>query len=408
MVVFPPVVFVCGTLTLPLSDPVYVMGVVLVVLLVTPWIALRLKIPTLIVLIALGCLLGGNLLGVLVRDAPMILLEKIGLLYIMLIAGLQMDLSNLRRLGVRSLLFGGLTFGVPLLVGILSGQVLGLGLLASVLVGILYSPHTLIAYPLMAQLGIAQHEAVGVAVGGTVVTSVLTLVGLSIVQALTQGAFTLAFFLKLAVGFPVFIGLCFWIIPRWAQQCLKTTSESSPLAFVLVLSTLFVTAALTQLLGVDAIVGAFIAGLALNGQVPRMGPLMHQVEFVGNSLFIPLFLVSVGVLANPMIFVTAPENLGVVALVVIGALGAKWIAAGVTGWVFHYSQTAILTLFSLTCSRAALVLVIALYGQEAQLIGPDLFNAVIAYIAITCLIGPLIAESCGQRLQQQTIRQNPG
>ncbi|NCJ07866.1 cation:proton antiporter [Synechococcales cyanobacterium C] len=392
-----------ATLLLPLRDPVYILGVLLVVLLVTPWISLRLRVPTLIVLMGLGCLLGSNLLGVLERDAQMILLEKMGLLYIMLIAGLQMDLSNLRQLGARSLLFGLLTFGIPFGIGVISAQILGLGLLASALVGILYSPHTLIAYPIMARLGIAQHEAVGVAVGGSVVTSVLTLVGLSIVQALAQGALTLTFILKLAIGFPVFVGLCFWLIPQGMQRLLQKVPEASPIAFLLVLSTLFVTAALTQLLGIDAIVGAFIAGLALNRQVPRTGSLMYQIEFIGNCLFIPLFLVSVGILANPTIFFSAPENIGTVALVVIGAMGGKWLAAGLAGWRFQYSAVAITTMFSLTCSRAALVLVIALYGREAQLIGPGLFNAVIAYIAITCLVGPLIAEACGQRLSRLPV-----
>ena len=184
-------------LVLPLQDPIYAFSVLLGILLLAPIITKPLKLPALVVLIVLGCLFGSNGLGVIARDPQLIFLEKVGLLYIMLLAGLQMDLSNLQRLGVRSLIFGLLTFGIPLATGMIFGQIMittsmialsetGSGLLAAALLGILFSPHTLLAYPSMTRLGLAQRESIGVAVGGTVLTSMLTLVGFALIQASAQ------------------------------------------------------------------------------------------------------------------------------------------------------------------------------------------------------------------------------
>lgn len=388
---------------LPLTDPIESFAVLLLILLLSPLLATRLKLPPLVVLIILGCLLGTNVLGVLARDQQLIFLEKIGLLYIMLLAGLQMDLSNLKRLGVRSLLFGWVTFGIPLAIGIGSGLILTMGVLSAVLLGLMYSPHTLIAYPSMTRLGIAQRESIGVAVGGTVVTSILTLVGFAVVQAIAQGQVSGWLWIKLLIFLPLFTGLSFWGIPSLGRQLLISPQAPLILPFLFVLATLFVSAVITQLLGVDAIVGAFIAGLALNRLIPLKSPLMARLEFVGNGLFIPAFMVSVGVLSDPKIFITAPGNLGLALLVVAGAVGAKFLAAGVTGRSFNYAWDEIMTVFSLTISRAALVLVMPLFGKEVGLFDAGIFNAAIAYIVITCLLGPLLAEFFGRRLATQTL-----
>jgi len=400
-----------ATLILPLKDPVYAFSVLLLILLLAPIIAKPLKLPALVVLILLGCLMGSNGLGIIARDAQLIFLEKVGLLYIMLLAGLQMDLSNLQRLGMRSLIFGLLTFGLPLAVGIVSGQILiGMGMmavagaswLASVLLGILYSPHTLLAYPSMTRLGLAQRESIGVAVGGTVLTSMLTLVGFALIQAMAEGQIGLALGLKLLVGLPSLTAVCFWSIPQLGRWFFNPkTNVSLGLQFIFVVATLFVVASATQGLGVDSIVGAFIAGLALNRSIPIESDLMNRIDFVGNSLFIPAFMVSVGVLANPKVFVSAPGSLGIAGVIVGGAIVSKWISAWIAGRLFDYDLMEGLTLFSLTIPRAALVLVIALFGKEASLVDDNVFNAVIAYIVVTCLLGPILSEWAGQKLATQ-------
>lgn len=400
-----------ATLILPLQDPVYAFSVLLVILLLAPVIAKPLKLPALVVLILLGCLLGSNGLGIIARDAQLIFLEKVGLLYIMLLAGLQMDLSDLQRLGMRALIFGLLTFCLPLAMGIVSGQVMismgiiavgGSTWLASALLGILYSPHTLLAYPSMTRLGLAQRESIGVAVGGTVLTAMLTLVGFALIQAMAEGQIGLALWLKLLVGLPLLAALCFWGIPQLGRWFFNPKAEVPlGLQFIFVVATLFVIASATQGLGVDSIVGAFIAGLALNRSIPIESDLMNRIDFVGNSLFIPAFMVSVGVLANPKVFVSAPGSLGIAGVIVGGAVASKWVSAWLVGRWFDYEPMEVVTLFSLTIPRAALVLVITLFGKEAGLVDDNIFNAVIAYIVVTCLLGPILSEWAGQKLATQ-------
>lgn len=400
-----------ATLILPLQDPVYAFSVLLVILLLAPLIAKPLKLPALVVLILLGCLLGSNGLGIIARDAQLIFLEKVGLLYIMLLAGLQMDLSDLQRLGMRALIFGLLTFGLPFAVGIVSGQVMismgiiavaGSSGLAAALLGILYSPHTLLAYPSMTRLGLAQRESIGVAVGGTVLTAMLTLVGFALIQAMAEGQIGLALWLKLLGGLPLLATLCFWGVPQLGRWFFNPKAEVPlGLQFIFVVATLFVIASATQGLGVDSIVGAFIAGLALNRSIPIESDLMNRIDFVGNSLFIPAFMVSVGVLANPKVFVSAPGSLGIAGVIIGGAVASKWISAWLIGRWFDYEPMEVWTLFSLTIPRAALVLVITLFGKEAGLVDDNIFNAVIAYIVVTCLLGPILSEWAGQKLATQ-------
>lgn len=409
--------------SLPFADPVFVFFTVLAAIAIAPYIARVLKIHPVVILIILGTILGKNVLGLLDRNVVgidhilnnfpnsplnpaakqallkqinqqslMQGLERIGLLYIMLLAGLQMDLQNLRKLGVRSLVFGLLTFGVPFTIGIISGQWLIGGGLGAVLLGILYSPHTLVSYPILTRFGIVQEEAVGVAVGGSVVTSVLTLAGLSIVQAVKSGKVGVELAINLFVLFPLLVFICFWGLPKLGRLVIKQDSESVIEQFVFVLSCLLGIAAATLLIKIDAIVGAFLAGLALNRLIPLTSNLMKQIEFVGNSIFIPAFMISVGVLCNPKIFVEKPENLGIALAVIVGAVGGKFLAAWIPGIIFKYPFSEVGVMFSLTMSRAALVLVIALYGTTVELINEGIFNAIIVYIIVTCLIGPILTE----------------
>jgi Kef-type K+ transport system membrane component KefB len=199
---------------LPLTEPVYIFCVLLLIIGIAPLIAKQLRIPSLVMLIVLGTILGSNVLGVLARNEQLVLLEKIGLLYIMFLAGLQMDLSNFKRLGLRALIFGLLTFAIPLIVGIVSGQLMAYSFLTAVLLGILYSPHTLVSYPIVKKLGIAQTEAVGVAVGGTIITSILTLIGFSIVQAFAGGSIGILLWIKLLVLLPALVLVYLWAVPK--------------------------------------------------------------------------------------------------------------------------------------------------------------------------------------------------
>jgi Kef-type K+ transport system membrane component KefB len=391
---------------MPFKEPVYIVCLLFLAIGLAPLATRFLRIPSLVALIVLGTIVGTNGIGWLDRNDALILLEKFGLLYIMLLAGLQIDLSNFKQMGKRSLLFGLFTFGFPFLVGTISGKLLSLSWLAALMLGILYSPHTLVSYPIILRLGLAQNPAIGVAVGGTIVTSVLTLTGLSIQQAIVGGRLGWLLWVKLLVLFPA-VTFCYVAIVRWlAKQLLPdaqdSSSDASPVSqssrFVFVLICLFSSASMTLILGLDAIVGAFIAGLTLNQFIPHRSALMQNIEFVGNSIFIPIFLISVGVLCNPRIVLTHPENLSLALRIAMGAIGGKFLAAGLAGFVFKYSWTEVMAMFGITMSRAALVLVIALFGKQSEVLDDRLFNATILYIVVTCFISPLITEFFGQKL----------
>ncbi|GAP94018.1 cation:proton antiporter [Leptolyngbya sp. NIES-2104] len=380
---------------LPLTDPVYVFTLILGLIWIAMKLSSQLRLPMIVLLIAFGAIAGTNGTNLIARDAQLILLERIGLLYIMLLAGLGLNLDLLQRSSKKVLSFGLLTFGVPFTIGFITGQLLTHNLIVSLLLGILYSPHTLMAYPIVVSLGIVQQEAIAVAVGGSVVTTVLTLSGFAILKAIHAGGIGLDLGIKLLIVFPIVVFGCFKLLPALGRKFLKDEDQSIE-AFIFVLAAMFLTATLTHTIGIDAIVGAFLAGLALSRSVSKA--LMQRLEFVGNGLFIPAFALSVGVLSDPKIFVRHPENLGIAAVVIVGAVGAKYLAAWITGERFHYPKAEVMTMFGLTMSRSALVLVIALFGRNAGLLNDGIFNAIVAYIAVTCLIGPVITTISGRAI----------
>lgn len=382
---------------IPITDPVYLLCILLLIISVAPIIAKQLHIPSLVVLILLGTILGTNTLGIITRDQQLILLEKFGLLYIMFIAGLQMDLRNIQRLGWRSLFFGLLTFGIPFSIGILTGKLIGFAFLSALILGIIYSPHTLISYPIMTRLGIVRQESVSVAVGGTIVTSILTLTTLSIVQAIAGGNLGIGLLIKLLILFPLLLASYFLLIPKLGKIILEKNINSLTNQLIFALCCLFIAATTTLLLGIDSIVGAFWAGLTLNRLIPLSSPLMQRIELVGNSLFIPMFLISVGVLCNPQVLFSHPENLVIASIVITGAVGSKFLAAWISGQTNNYMLDEVMIMFGLTMSRAALVLVIALFAKNTQLIDEGIFNSIVLYIIVTCLVGPLIADTFGLR-----------
>jgi Kef-type K+ transport system membrane component KefB len=389
----------------PFKDPVYILSIVLLIIAIAPIISQRLQIPTLIVLILLGAIFGTNVLGIIERDKQLILLEKFGLLYVMFLAGLQMNLSNIKRLGMRSLTFGLLTFIIPLGLGIMTGKLMSYGTISALLLGIIYSPHTLISYPIVTKLGINDKEAVNVAVGGTIVTSILTLASLSIIQSITQGNLGAFLWFKLLVLLPIIIFIYFKFVLTIGKNVLANNRDYSNKQIVFSLSCLFLGASITLILGVDSIIGAFAAGLALNQLIPINSTLMNRLDLLGNSLFIPMFLVSVGVLCNPQVLFAHPESLFVALSVIIGAISAKFMAAWIAGKANNYSLDEVMVMTGLTMSRAALVLVIALFGKNAQILNDVIFNAIVLYIIVTCLTGPLITNAFAQRCLNLQISQ---
>lgn len=392
-------------LSLPFQEPVLIVALVLVIILVAPLLFARLRVPGLIGLILAGVVVGPNALGLLDRDPTIILLGTMGLLYLMFLAGLEINLNLFAKNRNQSLVFGALTFALPQFFGTLMtfyllGQLFGMafGWPAAILMGSLFASHTLLAYPIASRLGIAKTEYATTAVGATIITDVAALLVLAIVAASTEGALDAAFWLRLVVSLALFVFVMFWIVPRFGRWFFRTFRGAHDADFVFVLAVVFIAALMAELAGVEAIIGAFLAGLALNRLVPEHGPLMSRIQFVGESLFIPFFLLSVGMLVDLRVLASGADAWIVAGSMTATVMLTKWGAAQLTRPLFGYDREEARVVFGLTIPQAAATLAAALIGFEVGLLSTAVLNGTIVMILVTCLAGPYVTERSGRKL----------
>ena len=386
--------------TLPVTNPVLVFALVMLIILAAPLLFNRLRVPGLVGLLLAGVAVGPHALGVLDRGETMELLGTVGLLYIMFVAGLEVDLHQFARYRRQSLLFGALTFGLPQVLGALAGALLlGYSLPVAILLGSIIASHTLVAYPLVSRLGLSKNAAVTTAVGATIITDTAALLVLAVVAGSAEGELNAAFWLRLGGLFGLYVAVVFFTLPRLGRAFFRTARESDGVAgFVFVLAAVFTTAFAAELAGVEPIIGAFMAGLALNRLVPEQGTLMNRIQFVGESLFIPFFLISVGMLVDVRVFVEGTQA-WVVAGIMLGALFAgKGLAAAATHRLFGYGSDERRVVFGLTVVQAAATLAAAIVGYELGLLDGDVLNGTILMILVTCVLGPWVADRYGRRL----------
>ena len=322
---------------LPISNPVIKFLLILVIILLAPILLNRIKIPPLLGLIIAGAIVGPKGFGLIERDSGIILSGTAGLLYIMFLAGLEIDLQDFKKNSKKSLVFGMFTFLIPMFLGILAGlYLLEMTVLSSILMASMFASHTLIAYPLISKLGIAKNRAVNITVGGTLITDTLALLVLAIIMGSTKGEVNLGFWVKLISSLAVFAAVIVFIFPRIGRWFFKKyTDNSSQFIFVLVL--VFSGAAMAELAGVEAIIGAFLVGLVINSLIPHTSPLMNRVEFVGNTIFIPFFLIGVGMLVDFRVFIESWATIWVAFVMTTIAISAKWLAAYFTQQTFKFS-----------------------------------------------------------------------
>lgn len=385
--------------SLPVKEPVLLFAIILLVMLIAPAILQRLRIPGIVGLILAGALLGPHGFNVLARSQEVVLLGTIGLLYIMFWAGLEIDLVTFRKNRHKSLAFGVFTFAIPLTFGILTSYyVLGYNWLASVLLASMFSTHTLISYPIANRLRVTKNEAVTVTVGGTIITDVLALLVLAVVSNLASGKMSLEFWLRLGVGLMLFSGIVFGLIPLLARWFFRKVETELTFQYVFVLAMVFVSAFLAEVAGVEAIIGAFFAGLALNRLVPHASPLMGRIEFVGNAIFIPIFLISVGMLVNLNVFLQGQQAILVAVVLTVIALITKWIAAWLTQQSFHFTKAQRQLIFGLSSSHAAATIAIILIGFNLQILNEQVLNGTVVLILVTCLWSSFTTDYAARRL----------
>lgn len=385
--------------SLPVKEPVLLFTIILLVMLVAPAIMQRLRVPGIVGLILAGALLGPHGLNVLARSEEVILLGTIGLLYIMFWAGLEIDMISFRKNRHKSLTFGLLTFAIPLIFGILSSHyILGYDWLPSVLLASMFSTHTLISYPIANRLRVTKNEAITVTVGGTIITDVLALLVLAIVSNIATGDMNLMFWIRLGVSLTIFIAIVFGLIPLLARWFFRVVETELTFQYIFVLAMVFLSAFLAELAGIEPIIGAFFAGLALNRLVPHASPLMGRIEFVGNAIFIPIFLISVGMLINLNVFFQGKEAIMVALVLTTVALLTKWIAAWLTQKSFRFSKAQRQLIFGLSSSHAAATIAIILIGYNLNILDVQVLNGTVVLILITCLWSSFTTDVAARKL----------
>ncbi|MDR0766363.1 MAG: cation:proton antiporter [Odoribacteraceae bacterium] len=382
-------------MTLPLEDPVLIFAVLLFVILLAPIVLEPLKIPDVIGLIAAGALLGPRGLGVMERDSSIVLFGTVGLLYVMFLAGLETSMSDFKKNSTRGLVFGMYTFFIPMALGIVAGRyALHFSWATSILLASMFASNTLLTYPLASKYGVTKNRAVTIAVGGTVVTCVLALLVLAVIVGMSTGELDRFFWARLCGGAVMAGGAIVYLFPALARWFFKRYDDRV-LQYVFVLGLLFLASFLAEVAGLEAVIGAFLAGLALNRVIPGTSALMNRVEFVGNALFIPLFLVGVGMLVDYRVFIGGGKMLWVAVVMTVVATVSKWLAAWLARGSFRLTGAETLLVFGLSNSQAAATLAAVMVGygvvlaDGSRLLDESVLNGTIVMILVTCAVASL-------------------
>jgi Kef-type K+ transport system membrane component KefB len=389
---------------LPLREPVLIFTLVLLIIFFVPLVLKRYNIPGIIGLIIAGVLVGPNGLHVLERDDSIILFGTVGLLYIMFLAGLEIDLNDFKKSKYKSILFGLITFSIPMGLGTgLGYYILGFSLPSSVLLASMFASHTLLSYPIVSKMGIARIEPVVVTVGGTIITDTLALLVLAVIAGSAKGELNQEFWIRLGVSLLIFSAIVLFAFPRIAKWFFKNVEGEGTSQYIFVLAILFASAFLAELAGIEAIIGAFMAGLAMNRLIPHTSPLMNRIEFVGNAIFIPFFLIGVGMLVDLRVLFKGTEALIVAVSMTLIATAGKWSSAWITGKLFGYSKTERTLMFGLSNAQAAATLAAVMVGFRLGLLNENVLNGTILMILVTCLLSSYYAEKAGRVI---AIREN--
>lgn len=388
----------------PITDPTLIFFVVMLIILFAPIIMGKLRIPHIIGMVLAGVAVGKYGFNILARDDSFELFGKVGLYYIMFLASLEMDMEGVKRNKGRFLGFGLLTFALPLVLTYFASiSLLHYSVFASLLLGCLMASNTLIAYPIVGRYGLQRKPSVTLSVGSSMISLLMALVALTAIVA-SYGGETSVWFWLLFVG--KFVGYCvamFLLIPRFTRWFLRRYSDAV-MQFIFVMSMLFMSAAASEAVGLEGIIGAFVAGIILNRYIPHVSPLMNRIEFIGNALFIPYFLIGVGMLINVRLLFEGSTI--IIAMLVIAGFGTlgKAIAAYTAASMFRLPKSSGNMMFGLTSAHAAGAIAMLMIGMRVELepgkplVTDDMLNSVVLMILVTCIISTMMTERAAQQI----------
>lgn len=391
----------------PITDPTLIFFVVLLMILLSPIIMGRLRIPHIIGMVLAGVVVGQYGLDILERDASFELFGRVGLYYIMFLAGLEMDMEGLKKNRNRVAVFGLLTFLIPFaMTYAMASGLLHYTPLGSLLLAAIMASNTLIAYPIVGRYGLTRHTSSTLSVGSSMMALFLALIVMASIVNSFHGGSGIGFWLLFVVKFATYCAGLILVIPRLTRWFLRRYSDAV-MQFIFILATVFLSAVLSDAVGLEGIFGAFMSGLILNRFVPKVSPLMNRIEFTGNALFIPYFLIGVGMLINVRLLFAGSRILWVVfCLVFFGTLG-KAVAAYLAARLFRMPWLSGHMMFGLTSAHAAGAIAMVMVGRQLEtapgryLFGDEVLNGIVIMILFTCVISTVITERAAQRLRLQ-------
>ena len=389
---------------LPITDPTFIFFVVLIIILFAPIVMSKLRIPHIIGMVLAGIAIGKYGFNILVRDNSFELFGRVGLYYIMFLAGLEMDMEGVKKHSRRFLFFGLLTCLIPLaLTYIMSITILDYSPAASFLLGCIMASNTLIAYPIIGRYGLQRHQSVALSVGSSMISLFLALVMLAALSGSFSKDAGWLFWVLFVLKFAAFCVGSVIIIPKLTRYFLRRYSDAV-MQYTFVMAVMFLSAALSSLIGIEGVFGAFYSGLILNRYIPRVSPLMNRIEFIGNALFIPYFLIGVGMLINLGTLFSSVQMVWIVLLIVFFGTFGKAVAAYVSSLLFRLSKADGHMMFGLTSAHAAGAIAMVMVGIRLEvapgqyLVGDDMLNGVIMMILFTCIISTMMTEHAAKKI----------
>jgi Kef-type K+ transport system membrane component KefB/nucleotide-binding universal stress UspA family protein len=393
--------FSSNFLSTPIKDPVPVFLMILGIMLIAPLLFERIRLPGIVGLILAGVIVGPHGLGLLARDSTIVLLGTVGLLFLMFMAGLETSLDDLKYNADKAMIFGLATFAVPMILGVGAMMAIGYELLPAILVASCFASHTLLALPVASKLGIMRSQVLTTTLGGTLITNILALLVLAVVVRAHQGSLTLSFWLFLIPSLIIYTFLTLWGVPRIGRWFFQKFGHDEGAEFTFVLATLFVISYAAEIVQIEPIIGAFLAGVAITQLIPQYSPLMNRIQFIGNTLFVPFFLISVGMLVNPGILLQEPRSLVVSGVMVVVAIIAKFLPAWGAGKLFGFDFNNIMVMFGLSVAQAASTLAAITVAYNIELVDQLTVNGTIAMILVTCVASPWVTAKWGKNLRPE-------
>lgn len=388
----------------PITNPTLIFFVVMLIILSAPIIMGKLRIPHIIGMVLAGVLIGKYGFNILNRDDSFELFGNVGLYYIMFLAALEMDMEGVKKNVKRMLIYGALTCFIPFgLTFVMSVSMLKYSIMASLILGCIMASNTLIAYPIVGRYGLQRKPSVTLSVGASMISLLTSLIILSAIENAHAGNSGFMFWAWFVAKIIIYCGVLSLIVPRLTRYFLRRYSDAV-MQFIFVMAMLFMSAAIAEAVGVNGISGAFFAGLILNRYIPPVSPLMNRIEFIGNALFIPYFLIGVGMLINVRLLFNGGNILWVVFLIVVFGTVGKAIAAYLASFSFRMPWSSGHMMFGLTSAHAAGAIAMVMVGMKIEiapgkyLVDDTMLNGVVMMILFTCIISTMVTENAAQRI----------